>query len=77
MLDEDLARPQLPDLVRGPEAAAIPGVSTQRLHTLAAEHPGFPRAVYKFSTVSLWLRPAIEAFKETWDRTPGRPRKAD
>src|ERR1039457_4218196 len=40
VLDEDLARPQLPDLVRGPEAAAIPGVSTQRLHALAAEHPG-------------------------------------
>src|ERR1035441_9368209 len=40
VLDEDLARPQLPDLVRGAGAAARPGVSTQRLHARAAEHPG-------------------------------------
>ena len=75
MLDEDLAQPQLPDLVSGPEAAEILSVSVQRLHQLAAEHPDFPAPAYKLRAASLWLRPAITAFGDRWDRKPGRPRK--
>lgn len=72
---EDLARPQLPELVTGPEAAEILGVSVQRVHQLAAEHPDFPPAAYRLRSASLWLRQAIAAFGERWDRKPGRPRK--
>ena len=55
---------------RPPRAPACPRSGSTR-------SPPSTRAVYKFSTVSLWLRPAIEAFKEGWDRTPGRPRKTE
>jgi len=75
MLDEDLTQSQLPDLVSGPEAAEILSVSVQRLHQLAAEHPDFPAPAYKLRAASLWLRPAITAFGDRWDRKPGRPRK--
>ena len=73
--EEDQAQPQLPDLVSGPEAAEILGVSTQRVHQLAAEHPRFPEPKYRIAAASLWLRPAIVAFGERWERKPGRPRK--
>jgi hypothetical protein len=41
VLDEDNARPTLPELVSAPEAAEILGVSPQRVHELASS-PGFP-----------------------------------
>jgi hypothetical protein len=41
VLTEDLARPRLPELVSGPEAAEILGVSVQRVHQLAVEHSDF------------------------------------
>jgi len=36
VLDEDNARPTLPELVSAPEAAEILGVSPQRVHEFAA-----------------------------------------
>jgi hypothetical protein len=48
VLDEDLARSQLPELVSVPEAAAILGVSPQRVHQVGR----------------LWFRAGIEAFAE-------------
>ena len=74
-LHAELARPQLPELVSGPEAAEILGVSVQRVHQLAAEHADFPAPAYKLRAASLWLRPAIVSFAERWDRKRGRPRK--
>jgi hypothetical protein len=75
VLDAELKRPTLPDLVSGPEAADILGVSAQRLHELAAGNARFPAPVYKLRAGKLWLRSAIVAFGERWERKPGRPRK--
>lgn len=63
----------LPDLVSGPEAAAILSVSRQRLHQLVTEHPRFPAAIYQLAIGRLWLRAGIEQFAREWERKPGRP----
>ncbi len=74
VLEEENARPNYPDLVSGAEAARILGVSRQRLHTLAAQHPGFPRPMYELGVGKIWLRAAIEAFDQRWERRPGWPK---
>lgn len=71
--DAELERPVLPELVSGPEAAAILGVSKQRVHQLAAAHPNFPTPLYEVAAGKLWARSAIDAFAEQWARRPGRP----
>jgi hypothetical protein len=76
VLDAENAHPTLPELVSVPEAAEILGVSPQRVHELAVGHRGFPEPVYELRTGRLWLRAAIEAFAQRWERRPGRPRKA-
>lgn len=72
---DDFDPPAWPDLVSGPEAAEILGVSGQRLHQLAAEHAGFPKPAYELRAGRLWVRAAVERFGERWERRPGRPRK--
>jgi hypothetical protein len=72
--DSENARPTLPDLVSVPEAAEILDVSQQRVRQLAGSR-GFPEPVYELRTGKLWLRDAIVAFGERWDRKPGRPDK--
>ncbi len=74
VLDEDNARPTLPELVSAPEAAEILGVSPQRVHELAS-NPGFPEPMYDLRTGRLWLKSAISAYARRRQRTPGRPRK--
>lgn len=76
VLDEELSTPNLPDLVSGPEAGRILGVNRQRVHQLAHEHPDFPKPLYTLAVGSLWDRPAVEKFADTWQRKSGRPRKA-
>jgi hypothetical protein len=76
VLDAENEVPRLPDIVSVPEVAAILDVSKQRVHELAAGHAEFPEPVYELSTGRLWLRAAIEAFAQRWERKPGRPRKA-
>jgi hypothetical protein len=75
VLDEQLAWPNYPDLVSGPEAAELLGVSRQRLHQLAHEHADFPEPLYRLRVGPLWVRSGIEAFGRRWERKPGRPRK--
>jgi hypothetical protein len=77
ILDAELARPDLPDLVSGPEVAGILGVNRQRVHQLAHEHPQFPKPLYRLGVGSLWDRAAIKAFAAGWERKPGRPRRSD
>jgi len=72
VLDADNARPTLPDLVSAPEAAEMLGISAQRFHELAAGRQ-FPQPGYELRTGKLWLRDAIAAFGERWERKPGRP----
>lgn len=73
VLDEELARPNAPDLVSGPEAAAVLGVNRQRVHQLAHTHADFPEPLYRLGVGSLWTREAIEDFRRRWERRPGRP----
>jgi hypothetical protein len=77
--EEDLERrnaePNYPELVSGPEAAAILSVNRQRVHQLAHDHPSFPEPLYRLGVGSLWTRRSIEAFAERWERKPGRPAK--
>lgn len=74
VVDEELAEPNYPDLVSGPEIAQILGVSRQRVHQLATEHVRFPAPLYRLGAGSLWVRQAIETFADGWERKPGRPR---
>jgi predicted DNA-binding transcriptional regulator AlpA len=62
VLEEEIARPMLPELVSVPEAAEILGVSPQRVHELAADGRGFPKPVYELKAGKMWLHAAIEAF---------------
>jgi predicted DNA-binding transcriptional regulator AlpA len=71
--DAELKRPTLPELVSGPEAAEILGVSRQRVHQLAHQHPDFPAPTYRLGVGSLWFRAAVERFTRDWERKPGRP----
>jgi hypothetical protein len=73
VLEEENARPTLPDLVSTPEAAEILGVSAQRLRELAGGSRWFPKPVYTLKAGKLWLRDAVEEFGQRWDRKPGRP----
>jgi hypothetical protein len=75
VLDAEHAHPNKPDLVSGPEAAAILHVTRQRLHQLHNDHPDFPEPLYHLKVGPLWLRSAIEAFDRRWERKPGRPAK--
>jgi len=70
----DLARPALPELVGPSEAAAMLGVSRQRVHQLATEHRRFPPPLLRLASGPLWLADAVRAFAATWERKPGRPR---
>ncbi|HET9893727.1 MAG TPA: hypothetical protein VFQ44_02090 [Streptosporangiaceae bacterium] len=74
IFEERLAQPSLPDLVSGPEAADILGVSNQRLHQLAATHPEFPQPALRLRAASIWYEAAIRKFGSEWARKPGRPR---
>jgi len=76
VLEAENMRPTLPELVSGPEAAEILGVSAQRLRQLADGHASFPEPMYELRAGKLWLKDAIEAFDRGWDRKPGRPRRA-
>jgi predicted DNA-binding transcriptional regulator AlpA len=70
ILDEDIARSTLPDLVSISEAAEILGVSPQWVHEFAADGWAFPKPVYELKAGKVWLRAAIEAFRESADRSP-------
>lgn len=73
--DRALDEPTIPELVSGVEASEILGVSRQRVHQLAADHPQFPPPVARLASGSVWLRAAVESFAEKWERKPGRPRR--
>lgn len=70
--ERELDRPTMPDLVSSVEAAELLGVSRQRVHQLASEHPDFPEPLATLRTGPLWVRAGIESFAERWDRRPGR-----
>ena len=72
---EQLISP-LPQLLGTQEVAAMLGVSRQRLYELRSSGR-FPEPVAELAATPLWLRSAIAAFIELWDRRPGRRAAAD
>ncbi|MGH9048186.1 MAG: hypothetical protein ACRDY4_00475 [Acidimicrobiia bacterium] len=75
-LDRQIAHPGLPELVGVSEIAAILGVSRQRTHALA-HRDDFPEPVARLASGSVWTRPSITLFAESWKRKPGRPSKEE
>lgn len=75
--DERSDAAALPELVGAAQAGDMLGVSRQRVHTLAAEHPDFPAPILQIPRLgSLWLATAIRGFAARWDRRPGRRKTA-
>ena len=68
--------PILPPLIGASEAADLLGVTRQRVHQLAADHPRFPTPLVQVRMGPLWVETAIAAFARSWSRTPGRPKRA-
>ena len=71
--DAELAMSNFPDLVGTTEVADLLGVSRQRIHELR-KAGRFPQPMVELSGVPIWLRAAIVAFDEGWERKVGRPR---
>lgn len=71
LVDRDLDEPLLPQLLGTHEVAEALRVSRQRFHELRTSGR-FPEPVAELRSTSLWLRSAVDAFLEGWDRRPGR-----
>lgn len=63
-----------PQLASAADVATILGVTRQRVHQLATEHPRFPAAYARLATGPIWTVPTIEHFRDIWE--PGRRRVA-
>jgi hypothetical protein len=72
VLEAELAVRNFPDIVGVQEVLAILGVTKQRLWQLRGAGQ-FPDPMVELAATPVWLRPAVEAFVETWNRKPGRP----
>jgi hypothetical protein len=68
---ERLERSNFPDIVGVQEVLGILGVTKQRLSQLRGSGR-FPEPMVELGATPVWLRPAVEAFVETWNRKPGR-----
>lgn len=68
----DAFRPDTPELLASTDVAEVLGVSRQRVHQLAAEHPQFPAPYARLGSGPIWTRPVIDRFA-SWSRRPGRP----
>jgi hypothetical protein len=57
------------------EVAALLGVSRQRVAELRNRR-GFPAPIAEISAGPIWKVSSLNTFLESWERKPGRPRKA-
>lgn len=71
-LEAELSRPNFPDIMGSGEVIAELGVTKQRLWQLR-NGGDFPAPIVELSATPIWLRPAIESFKDRWNRKRGRP----
>ncbi|MGH8907689.1 MAG: hypothetical protein ACRD0K_14495 [Egibacteraceae bacterium] len=69
-LEDELSASNFPDLVGVAEAAQLLGVSKQRVSTMAREHRSFPRPMVELAAGPVWLRGAIESFRDQRTRLP-------
>jgi predicted DNA-binding transcriptional regulator AlpA len=74
--NRQLAIPIPSELVGISEIAAILGVSRQRAHALV-RRSDFPEPIARLASGSVWTRPSIDLFVESWKRKPGRPSKEE
>jgi hypothetical protein len=76
-VDVEMARPTIPELVGANEAGQILGVTRQRIHQLATNHPTFPTPVVRVAMGPLWTRASVEAWKASGAQRPvGRPARS-
>lgn len=73
--DRRLEQPAFPPLAGIREVAELLGVSRQRASELQTR-PGFPAPVALLAAGPVWRVGDLSSFAETWERKPGRPRKA-
>lgn len=73
IFEAELERPSFPELLGVSEAAAVLGVSRQRLAEIRHK-PDFPQPIFELAAGPIWLRPAVASWADTWERKPGRPR---
>lgn len=71
----DLDQPTYPEMLGVAEVAELLGVSKQRVFELR-ETGRLPTPIAELRAGPVWPRPAIERFIESWERKPGRPRRA-
>lgn len=71
--EDELAQPSFPAVLGTSEVTELLGVSRQRLARLR-ERPDFPEPMVELAAGPVWLRSAVAAFLERWDRRPGRPK---
>lgn len=68
---------QFDNIVGTGAVAELLGVSKQRVSDLAREHATFPDPIHRLPGVGpLYWLPEIIEWEGTWDRRPGRRRKA-
>lgn len=75
VLDAELARPAVPELVGMAEIATLLGVSRQRAHELS-DRPDFPSPVQPLAAGAVYIKAQVEAFNGRWERRKGRPKKS-
>jgi hypothetical protein len=73
-MEERVERLMVPELAGLAEVAAILGVSKQRVRELT-EREDFPPPVAQLSGGAIYVKSAVEAFNNHWNRKPGRPGK--
>ena len=74
--ESEVLRPDTPELMAASDVAELLGVSRQRVHQLARDHPQFPAPYVRLGSGPIWSRPAVEHFDRLWTRKPGRPARA-
>ncbi len=70
VLATELEEPNLPEFLGATEAAALLGVSRQRLYQLRSDGR-FPAPLLELAGGPIWMRAAVDAFLESWDRRSG------
>jgi hypothetical protein len=73
---QELDLNQKPEVYAGvSEIAATLGVSRQRVSELRTRDD-FPAPIAELAAGPVWTMSSLRRFSDTWDRKPGRPRKA-
>ncbi len=57
------------------EVAALLGVTKQRISELRTRQ-GFPAPIAELASGPVWKESSLRRFADSWERRPGRPRKA-